>query len=491
MLLLTPDEMGRADALAAASGIDSFQLMVKAGDAVAAAALRLHPEAARIVTLCGPGNNGGDGYIAAAALARSGVNVALFHAGDPARLKGDAAKARAACHLPSAPVSSYVPQDGDVVIDALFGAGLARPLEGDLSRLTETVNLSQVPVIAVDLPSGLCGRRGVVLGGAFKAEHTITFMAPKPGHFLMPGRDLCGTLEVFDIGIPRRILREAAGAQQLNGPDLWRQDLPVAESRSHKYKRGHLAVFSGGPGTTGAARLAARAGLKAGAGLVTLAVPETAGSETAAHLTAIMMKIVDDQSDLEALLDDTRISAFVLGPGFGIGEKARRFATRLTGRNLVLDADAITAFRDDPDALFSAFADRETHFVMTPHEGEFRRLFPDLAEDETLGKVEKATEAARRSNFIILYKGADTVIAAPDGRSAINADAPPWLATAGSGDVLAGIIGGLLAQGMPAFEAACAGAWLHGASGNRAGEGLTAEDLPEHLPPFSQLKAPS
>lgn len=482
---MTPEEMGRADALAAQSGIESYALMVSAGRAVAACLLRHYPAARRAVVLCGPGNNGGDGYVAARALAETGMRVALFHLGDPARLSGDALRARQDCGMDSKRLDNFRPEQGDVIVDALFGAGLARPLSDEVAAVI--ARAEGLPVIAVDLPSGISGLTGQVLGAAFKAAHTVTFMAAKPGHYLLPGRAHCGRLEVFDIGIPRRILAQAAGDHRLNTPALWAERLPRAGADSHKFKRGHLGVFSGGASATGAARLSAMAGLKAGAGLVTIAAAPQAILINAAHLTAIMLKRIEDVAALRDWIADKRLSAFVLGPGFGVGEETRDYVEALIGRPLVLDADGLTAFAEQPEALFDRLATAPETCVMTPHAGEFARLFPDLAEDGDLGKPEKALRAARRAHAVVLSKGADTVIASPDGRIAINANAPPWLATAGSGDVLSGIIGGLLAQGVPAFEAAAAGAWFHGEAGNRAGEGLTAEDLPTHLPSIHEI----
>lgn len=479
--LLTPSEMAAVDAAAAASGIDAFGLMEQAGQAVAAAALKAFPQALRYVVVCGPGNNGGDGYVAARALADSAGVVALFHLGDPKKLRGDAARAFALCPISSAPVETYQPQPGDVLIDALFGAGLARPVPETVAALIERVEKAGLPVIAVDLPSGLCGRSGQPLGAAFAAHRTITFMARKPGHLLMPGRALCGEVEVFDIGIPERIVLQNAGLIRENDPQIWGKHLPRSTAAMHKFKRGHLVVFSGGATATGAARLSAMSGFHAGAGLVTVASPTAALATNAASLTAVMLRAVDDIAALTAWLQDARLSAFVLGPGFGIGEKARQFAAAISSRPVVLDADGISSFREQPDALFQLFSGGATRLVLTPHEGEFARLFPDIAADTLLSKVEKTQAAAARAHAAVVYKGADSVIAAPDGRVVINANAPPWLATAGSGDVLAGIIGALLAQGMPAFEAAAAGVYLHGAAGQRAGAGLTAEDLPANI----------
>lgn len=470
--------MAAVDREAAASGIDSYGLMEKAGQAVAAATLRHFPEALRYVVLCGPGNNGGDGYVAARALKDSGAELRLFHIGDPRRLKGDAARAYSDCPIEGEAIGNYAPRSGDVVIDAVFGAGLSRQVPEEVAAAVAQIAVANVPVIAVDLPSGVDGRSGQILGAAFRATRTVTFMTRKPGHLLLPGRDLCGELEVFDIGIPARIVRAHADAMLAeNTPAQWQSEIPSEGSDTHKYKRGHLVVFSGGPNATGAARMSAMAGLKAGAGLVTIASPKEALDVNAGMLTAIMLHAIEDEASLRGWLADRRLSTFVLGPGFGAGEKARQFCLALADRHLVLDADGITSFRDDPQGLFDAFAAGPTRLVLTPHEGEFARLFPDIAADDTLSKVDKARAAAARAHAAIIYKGADSVIAAPDGRALINANAPPWLATAGSGDVLAGIVGGLMAQGAPAFEAAAAGVWLHGLAGQHAGKGLTAEDL--------------
>ncbi|MGG7518424.1 NAD(P)H-hydrate dehydratase [Allorhizobium undicola] len=492
--LLSPAAMGQVDAAAASFGQSGFEFMRRAGEAVAAAALRHFPGALRFVVLCGPGNNGGDGYVAAAALLRAGCRVAVHHHGDPAALRGDAAQARTVWQdetenlrsiLPQAEEGSgledYCPQEGDVVIDALFGAGLARDVDAAVADVIDRITAKEIPVVAVDLPSGIDGMTGQVRGAAFRACLSVTFMAKKPGHVLLPGREFCGGLEVFDIGIPKRILTMHQGLVAENHPDLWLAALPRLAGASHKFTRGHLTVFSGPPSATGAARLSALAGLKAGAGLVTLASSGAALLVNASQTTAIMVKRLDDLDDLSAYLDDRRMNAFVLGPGFGIGEKARAFVLRLAEHRLVLDADGLTSFKEMPEILFGAFSAGEVRLVLTPHEGEFARLFPDIAADRSLGKIEKATRAAKRANAIMVYKGADSVIAGPDGRAIINGNAPPSLATAGSGDVLSGVIGGLLAQGVPAFEAAAAGVWFHAEAAQRAGNALTAEDLVAHI----------
>lgn len=485
-LLVTPAEMQAIDKDAAGSGIESFSLMRSAGMAVSAAALRRFPSAARFVVLCGPGNNGGDGYVAAAALAESGANVALYALGDTDKLKGDAARAHVACAREALPIDLYEPHSQDVVIDALFGAGLARDLPEKAQAIVKKIDEAGLPIVAVDLPSGIDGRTGEIRGASFSAVHTVSFVAAKPGHVLMPGAARCGTLEVFDIGIPARLVAARARDLRINAPAVWRQCAAGLDLATHKFKRGHLAVLSGGPTSTGAARLSAAAGLRAGAGLVTLASPAEAIPVNAAHLTAVMLREIGNPADLAEWLKDRRLNAFVLGPGFGVGEKARDFALMLCERALVLDADGLTSFEERRSELFDRIALSGGQVVMTPHEGEFQRIFPEIAADGKLSKIEKAQAAAKLSHAVILYKGADTVISAPSGRAVVNRNAPPWLATAGSGDVLAGIIGAHLAQGMPAFEAAAAAAWRHGEAGMRTGRSATAETLLENIAPLPE-----
>lgn len=479
--LILPESVARIDADCVRSGIRSYGLMMAAGRAVAACALRRHPGACRFVVFAGPGNNGGDAYVAAQALKEAGATVALYQLRIGTPGSGDAARALSECGIAPEPIENYSPHAGDVAIDGVFGAGLARDVPTNLVACIDRVSAYRVPVIAIDLPSGIDGRSGRVLGAAFRAEATVTFMALKPGMLLLPGRDSCGEVEIADIGVPMRFIDAHRSAMAVNRPDLWAACANRHGSTAHKYSRGALVVFSGGPSHTGAARLAAEAGLRAGAGLVTIASPQHAMAENASHLTAIMLRRVDGLSDLQEWIADARLGTFVLGPGFGVGSSARDFALALNDRNLVLDADGITSFRDDPQALFEAFSTGRPRLVLTPHEGEFARLFPDIAQDAAFSKVDKALAAARRSHAIVIYKGSDSVIASPDGRAAINVNAPPSLATAGSGDVLAGICGAFLAQGFPAYEASCAAVWHHGEAGTRAGAGLTAEALAENV----------
>ena len=481
MVLIEPESVAKIDAACVASGIPGFGLMTAAGLAVAACALRHYPGAKRFAVFAGPGNNGGDAYVAAGALGDAGavVDVYQLKSGRPSTL--DAGRALDECGRVPQPLTAYRPENGDVVIDGLFGAGLSRDLPAVVIELIERIEAARIHVIAIDLPSGIDGRTGKMLGAAFTATQTVTFMALKPGMLLLPGRDRCGAIEIADIGIPRRLIDANQSTVRINGPEIWRDHHARHDSSAHKYSRGALVVFSGGASHTGAARLSAEAGLRAGAGLVTIASPGDAMVENAAHLTAVMLREINDVEALQGWLKDKRLGAFVLGPGFGVGQKAHDFALALRDRTLVLDADGITTFQDDPQSLFDAFSVGKPRLVLTPHDGEFRRLFADIAGNERLSKVDKAIAAAKRANAAVIYKGSDTVIASPDGRVAINTNAPPSLATAGSGDVLAGICGALLAQGYPAWEAACAAVWYHGEAAKKTGEGLTAETLAEHV----------
>ncbi|CDX18691.1 Carbohydrate kinase, YjeF-like protein [Mesorhizobium plurifarium] len=490
--LLSPAEMAEADRLTIAAGqFDGYRLMQRAGEAVAAAVLERYPAAKNVHVLCGPGNNGGDGYVVARLLAEAGVDVALWTSGKP-RAGSDAALAAADCALERRPLSAFTAQAGSLVVDAIYGAGLSKPVSGDAKGAVDIVTGMNLPVVAVDLPSGVSGESGEVLGSAFRAVLTVTFARKKPGHLLLPGRERCGEVVLADIGIRDEIIDTVAPRAFENLPGLWIATFPAPAVDAHKYKRGHTSVFSGGPSATGAARLSALAAARSGAGAVTVLSPANAMQVNAAHLTSIMLRKVDAVEDVHDLIGDRRPSAFILGPGFGIGDKARDFTLAVLAKNrqdggvegLVLDADGITSFRNVAATLFEAAGRPDAPaLIMTPHEGEFGRLFADIAADAALSKLAKAREAARRANAVIVYKGADSVIAAPDGRAAINGNGAPWLATAGSGDVLAGIVAGLLAQGMPAFEAACAGVWIHAEAGSRFGPGLIAEDLPLAIVP--------
>ncbi|SFL49622.1 NAD(P)H-hydrate dehydratase [Methylorubrum salsuginis] len=481
--LLTVEAMRRVDAAAIDAGTPGFALMGRAGAAVAERVLALGAE--RILILCGPGNNGGDGFVAARLLMEAGRAVELQLLGDRSALTGDAALAAAEWTAPTSPAKTPLPEC-DLIVDALFGAGLSRDLDGAARALVEAVNASGRPVLAVDVPSGLDGDTGQVRGAAVKAHETVTFVALKPGHLLQPGRSLCGAITLADIGTgPAALADGLAGAPSLfrNAPGLW--TLPILSAASHKYTRGHALVLSGPAYKTGAARLAARGALRVGAGLVTVASPNSALPENAAQLTAIMLRPCETADDLDDLLVDDRLNALLLGPGLGTGPATCEFVAvaAAAGRALVLDADALTSFRSEVRTLARHIRDGEAQAVLTPHEGEFARLFSGTdAVAEGLAKPERAARAARLAGSVVVLKGADTVVAAPDGRIAINDHGSPHLGTAGSGDVLGGLICGLLAQGLAPFEAACAAVWLHGDAGLRHGPGLIAEDIPDLMP---------
>jgi ADP-dependent NAD(P)H-hydrate dehydratase / NAD(P)H-hydrate epimerase len=555
--LLTTAEMAEADRLAVAAGVPFLTLMENAGRAVADEAEKMVKPGARMAVLCGPGNNGGDGFVAARLLRERGYEVQVACLVELDELKGDAAVMAA---LWTGTTTSWGGEDiygvdlykVDLIIDALFGAGLSRPLDGDVTDEKTRIS-DDTPVLSIDVPSGLDGTTGMENGSIFSATRTVTFFRKKPGHVLMPGRAWCGEVVVADIGIPEKVLFKIASSCSQNAPELWQGWLPRVRLDSHKYTRGHAVVVSGPPHATGAARLGARGALRMGAGLVTVASPLPSVAANAVHLTAIMIAPFSAPDGLAEVLADKRKNAVLIGPGCGVGTDTRRMVEIALASDaaVVLDADALTSFAPEkdevqslkgvgflgatkpnhvaePSALFALIGakpgpivemstgktwEKPRQVVLTPHEGEFKRLFPDIAAvgwaepakpniagigadvghqpegasaqptfQRKPSKLDRARAAAARSGAVVILKGPDTVIAAPDGRAAINDNAPPWLATAGSGDVLAGFVTGLLAQGMPAFEAACAAVWLHGECANQFGPGLIAEDIPEQLP---------
>lgn len=469
--ILTVAQMAAADRDAVARGTPTPVLMERAGEAVADA-VRARYARLPVVIWCGPGDNGGDGYVVARHLRRRGWQVVVEAAYPPAT---DACRWAASRWKGEVRALSAEPAPEALYIDALFGAGLSRPLEGEVARLARSAKNRLLAIVAVDTPSGLHGDTGRPLGDlAFSADLTVTFHRRKPAHVLVEGRRACGEIVVVDIGL------DSGPAVDLfeNDPELWASRFPWPALDAHKHTRGRLKVVSGEMWSTGAARLAARGGLRIGAGAVTVLSPPGALATNAAHLEAIMLAPFGAEADLAVAAEEA--DAVIIGPAAGVGEATAQNLQALaqTGAALVVDADALTSFRQDPEALFACL-DRDD--VLTPHPGEFGRIFPDLM-IRSPERISAAREAARRAGAVVLLKGPDTVVAAPDGRAAVLLNGAPWLATAGSGDVLAGFIGGLVAQGMESFEAACAGAWVHAECGARHGPGLIAEDLPGLAP---------
>ena len=482
--LLTPLQMGDADRVTKASGIDGFGLMEAAGSAVAVAVGARWPMRP-VTVLCGPGNNGGDGFVAARHLEAAGWPVQLALLGSRDKLSGEAAHAASLWKGPLVPFSPESLEGAGIVIDAIFGAGLSRPLDGKALAMVESLKVRGIPVCAVDVPSGIDGASGIILGAAAPAALTVTFFRKKPGHLLYPGRGLCGDILVADIGIPATVLDEIVPNTWENGPDLWLGGYPWPQPEGYKYKRGEVLVL-GGEAITGASRMTAKAASRAGAGIVTLAAPARVWSIYATSLIDEIVHSFDGLKEFEALLADRRRNVIAIGPGAGVGASTRQFvlAALATKRVVVLDADALTSFAEAPQDLFQAIVGP---CVLTPHAGEFRRLFHFEGD-----KLQRTRSAAKQSNAVVVLKGPDTVIAAPDGRAIINSNAPAQLSTGGSGDVLTGFVAALLAQGMPPFEAAAAAVWLHGAAATEFGLGLVAEDLANALPAvLQQLKARS
>jgi NAD(P)H-hydrate epimerase len=484
--VVTAAEMRAAEAALFARGTPSFDVMATAGRAVVEAIrLRWPTPFKRALILAGPGNNGGDGFIVAAELKALGWDVQVAAMQPRDRYSGDAARAAA---FWGGPLVQFEPgalsklDDGNcLVIDAVFGIGLARPVADAARAVIHALHGRPCPVVAVDVPSGIDADTGAVLGAAPRAALTVTFGWPKRGHLLLPGREWVGDLVVADIGCRDEDLPDLPRIPRVNGTALWRNDLPLPSAADHKYTRGHALVM-GGAEMPGATRLASRAARRIGVGMLTVAAPREAHRYYLGDQPGLIVREAANAPALKVLLDDKRFTSVLVGSGLPADDRTRGLVetAAASGRALVIDGGGLTALAGAAGTL-PGFG--RSDIVLTPHDGEFVRLFPDLEGD----KLARARAAAQASNCMVVLKGADTVIASPDGRAAINADAPAWLATAGSGDVLAGLILGLLGQGMPAFEAAAAGVSLHGMAGAAFGPGLIAEDLPELIPEVLRL----
>jgi hydroxyethylthiazole kinase-like uncharacterized protein yjeF len=472
--LLTTEDMYQADRQTIAAGTPGVELMENAGAAVVRE-VTARWERRQVVVLCGPGNNGGDGFVVARLFSEIGWPVTLALLGSVSALSGDAAVNGARWSGEIHPVEPGVLDGSPLVIDAMFGAGLTRQIIGPALECINAINKRNLECVAIDVPSGLNGNSGEPMGAVPRCALTVTFFRAKPGHFMMPGRDLSGELVVADIGIQSSVLQDLAPKTYLNGTNLWLHHLPWPTLNTHKYNRGHVSV-RGGEHMTGAAQLAALGARRMGAGLVTISTPSMSANIYRSAMPGNLVATADTVYEFSEYLDDPRINVVLIGPGLGTSIEAHDFilAALETNKRVVLDADALTSFASAPETLLSKL--NENH-ILTPHEGEFSRLFQVEGD-----KLSRARKAAALCGATILLKGADTVIAHPDGHTVINASGTPFLATAGSGDVLAGIISGLMAQGMTPFSAACAGAWVHGRAGELFGPGLIAEDLVDTLP---------
>ncbi len=475
--ILTPQQMYDADRLAIDHGLSSVKLMENAGRAVVDAIIKRYRKCA-VAVICGPGNNGGDGFVVARLLAAKKWTVRAYLVGERNALKGDAAVMAAKWKGRVGTFKDFEAGIGGktghrLIVDAIYGAGLNRDFPGSLA---DGMHGAGIPIVSIDVPSGVDGLTGQVRGASPIADLTVTFFRKKPAHVLQPGRRLCGEIVVADIGIPDQVADE----MPIRIYENVKPELPDVRAFEHKYQRGHAIVWSGPELNTGAARLAAQAAARIGAGLTSIVGTREALRVHAAHVTSIMLKPCESLDDLRLLLEDKRITAFCIGPAAGVNDDTRKAVLRVlkSGVATVLDADALTVFADEPEALFTAIKSRsERLVVLTPHEGEFVRLFKGLDADPQ-NKIERACAAAKKSGAVVVLKGTDTVIANPNGFAMVNTNAPSTLATAGSGDVLAGIMTGLMAQGMDGYGVACAAVWLHGDAANRVKRRtLVAEDL--------------
>lgn len=435
-----------------------------------------------IIVLCGPGNNGGDGFVAARYLEEWGYPVSLRCSHLPSELKGDAKKAAGKWRGEVEPLSTTGFKDASAIVDCLFGTGLTRPIEGEMANVVDAMNTSETFVISADLPSGLCANTGRPLGPCVEAGATVTFNFKKPGHTIVPGRYFCGgngNIHVADIGIPADTLNGEMPTNYENVPSLWGQTFPFSGPQTHKYGRGHMLVLGGKEPTLGASRLASLAGLRVGAGLVTLAAPTETYAVQASALMDVMVRRFDSAFGFMGIVNDPRIRSVLVGPGAGRGEKTVDLVKQVGAKNksLVLDADALASLVGRVDLIKEL---KSPEVVLTPHEGEFAKLFPNISFAED--RLDAAKKAAKETNSVVVLKGVSTIVAAPDGRASVATNAPSWLSVGGTGDVLSGMICGLITQGMPAFEAASAGVWVHGEAGMSAGRGLLASDLLQVIP---------
>lgn len=480
--LLTTEEMIRAEKLAIEAGTSSLTLMENAGSSVAEDVVRRFARGSKIVILCGPGRNGGDGFVAARRLRERGFHIRLALLGEKEKLPPEPMEMAKRWDESIEPMSPQCLDGAQVIVDAIFGTGLRDDVRDIPAQMIEEITKRRLPVVAVDMPTGVDATSGQIRGSAFKAVSTVTFFRRKTGQVLFPGRLYCGDVTAADIGIPASVMKDVGPRVFSNQPELWLKYYPRLKIDGHKYDRGHAVVVSGEMERTGASRLAARGALRVGAGLVSVATSKAAFYINAAQLTSIMVDAFEGPEGLSGLLADPRKNAVLIGPGAGVSQETQELVSAVLASEagVVIDADGLSAFADEPVHLFDQIKQRTAPVIITPHEGEFARIFPDLAEKTS--KLERARRAAQISGAVVVLKGPDTVIAAPNGVAGLTENGKPWLATAGTGDVLAGVILGLLAQGMEALDAAMAGVWLQGEVARVCGPGMISEDMADRLP---------
>lgn len=487
-VILSVDQMREAERNACSNGISSFDLIASAGVCAFEVVRELYKKDERILVACGSGNTGGKGLIAAQLLNSAGYDISVALLGQPEFMTGDARQALDKLDLPLTSLSDTNPAAFTLIVDALLGMGINRPVSGELAQWINQANSCNASIVSIEIPTGISGDSGSVMGTSIKAKYTVTYFRKKIGHILYPGKHHCGNIHVCQIGIEPFVLDTFQPNLFENTQELWSSALPEIGWHSHKYTRGHTVVVAGHSTSTGAARLAARSALRSGAGLVTLACPTSSAHVVAAHVTAEMIRIINSPTEFENMLADNRISAVVLGPGMGVGANTREMVKTALSSNaaIVLDADALTSFEHYLADLIDAISGAKNDVILTPHAGELQRLFgKELAPRREYievvsifkSKIELTQAAARLCNATVLFKGPDTVIASSDGSCMINTNAPPWLATAGSGDVLSGTIAGWLSQGVSPFMAAGIGCWMHAEAANLVGPGLIATDI--------------
>jgi len=475
--LMTAEQMKKADLKAIADGIPAIELIDTAARGLAKIIEDNFPPAP-ILFLNGPGNNGADGFIAADYLKKAGWDVRCACTVKRAELKNDAKVSVERWQGDIEPLNSNLGlKNAAIVVDCIYGTGYSGVLPPEIVTLFDKIRMRKLQVVAADVPSGMNATTGITSPGALKPDVTVAFCRKKIAHVIMPSKEFCGKVRVADVQIPDATIAASGGTVFENDPALWLKDFPIPGPNTHKFERGHVVVY-GGSEKTGAARLGAAAAQRAGAGLVSIATRPDAKQIYEMFRASIMTDSWTTAEEFRALLRDERKNAVLIGPGAG-ADDALRDAVRATldfNKAAVLDADVFTAFKDNAKELFTRLSpDRH---VLTPHEGEFERLFGTLDGN----KLERAVKAAKLSNAVIVLKGSDTIIAAPDGTAVINTNAPSTLATAGSGDVLAGLITGLMAQGMKPFMAAAAGVWLHSETARNLGLGMASEDIITYTP---------